>query len=57
MDHMLFGLALRVALADVTPKKPYLSELSENLDPAVFADLKKWLAARAPSKPRSRAKP
>ena len=44
-----------VALADIQPKKAYVSILKRNLDPVAFATLSKWLEERpAPAKARGK---
>jgi hypothetical protein len=51
-----FGAALQAALADVKPKKGYVNALERNLEPAVFAELSKWLAERPEPKKKKAAK-
>jgi hypothetical protein len=51
-----FTASLMKALADVKPKKGFLTTLSRKLDPQAFATLSAWLETRPEPKPKKAAK-
>lgn len=50
-----FGVALKVALADVKPKKGYLKALERNLEAPVYASIASWLETRPEPKKKKKA--